>query len=182
MTMKELIEQKKWLLVKAGLSLGSFLIFIVVLWSQAIAIWENWSEVKSRQMKVEEARAWKDVTHRVEQENNMIKADLTALYQKVPQNEVLSGIINFLQRTGKEAGIRFIYVKPERPRKLAHYEEISFELGLKGYYHNLGKFLFSLESSENVIRVQSLEMTTKDMITKELNIDLKISVFLINTL
>ena len=176
------MAKRKWLVVKAGMVGVAFLILSVFHRPMLLRIWQARSQVKVHERKVSEARSWRQVTQKLEEENRSIQAQLTAFEKTISKDEVLSKIIGFLQNKGLESSMRFLYLKPQRPRSSAGFQEFSFEIGLKGTYHNLGKFLFALESSQNVIQVQSLEIRTLDMILKELNISLKVSVFLMNPL
>ncbi len=176
------MAKRKWLIVKAGMVGVAFLILSVFHRPMLLRIWQARSQVKVHERKVSEARSWRQVTQKLEEENRSIQAQLTAFEKTISKDEVLSKIIGFLQNKGLESSMRFLYLKPQRPRSRAGFQEFSFEIGLKGTYHNLGKFLFALEISQNVIQVQSLEIQTKNMISKELNISLKVSVFLMNPL
>jgi len=176
------MAKRKWLIVKAGMVGVAFLILSVFHRPMLLRIWEARSQVKVYERKVSEARSWRQITQKLEQENRSIQAQLTAFEKTISKDEVLSKIIGFLQNKGLESSMRFLYLKPQRPRSSAGFQEFSFEIGLKGSYHNLGKFLFALEISQNVIQVQFLEIQTKDMISRELNISLRVSVFLMNPL
>jgi len=176
------MAKRKWLIVKAGIVGVAILILSLLHRPLLLRTWEAWAQVGIHERKVNEARSWQQVTQKFEQENQSMQAQLTAFEKTIPKDEVLSEIIGFLQKKGLESSMRFLYLKPQRPRSRAGFQEFSFEIGLKGTYHNLGKFLFALEISQNVIQVQSLEIQTKDMTSKELNISLKVSVFLMNLL
>ena len=176
------MAKRKWLIVKAGMVGVAFLILSVFHRPMLLRIWQARSQVKVHERKVSEAQSWRQVTQKLEEENRSIQAQLTAFEKTISKDEVLSKIIGFLQNKGLESSMRFLYLKPQRPQSSAGFQEFSFEIGLKGTYHNLGKFLFALEISQNVIQVQSLEIQTKDMISSELNISLKVSVFLMNPL
>ncbi len=171
------MAKRKWLIVKAGMVGVAILILSVLHRPMLLGIWEARSQVKVHKRKVSEARSWRQITQKLEQENQSIQTQLTAFEKTISKDEVLSKIIGFLQNKGLESSMRFLYLKPQRPRSSAGFQEFSFEIGLKGTYHNLGKFLFALESSQNVIQVQSLEIQTKDMTSKELNVSLKIALF-----
>ncbi len=176
------MAKRKWLIVKAGIVGAAILIFSVLHRPMLLRIWQARSQVNVHERKVSEARSWRQITRKLEQENQSIQTQLTAFEKTISKDEVLSKIIGFLQNKGLESSMRFLYLKPQRPRSSTGFQEFSFEIGLKGTYHNLGKFLFALEISQNVIQVRSLEIQTKNMISKELNIFLKVSVFLMNPL
>ncbi len=172
------MEKYKWLIIKAGLLLFALFIFSMIHWPMIIGLWENKSTLQSYKLKVEEARSWEDVTSRLEQENKLLKTELTALNQKVLKEDVLSGILKIIQSFSQEAGVQIVFLKPRIPHEFEHYQQLTVDLGLEGKYHNVGKYLHLVESSENIMAVQSLEIKTKNMVSRELSINLKISIFL----
>ncbi len=173
------MAKRKWLITKAGVA--GVAIFILIGFHRPLLLrtWAAWSQIKIHEQKVNEARSWRQITQKLEQENQSMQTQLTAFEKTISKDEVLSKIIGFLQNKGMRSNMRFLYLKPQRPRSSAGFQEFTFEVGLKGTYHNLGKFLFALESSQNVIQVQSLEIQTKDMTSKELNVFLKIALFFV---
>ena len=170
------MEKHKWLIAKVALLLMGILVVLTVHWPLIVNTWQSHHTMKSHQAKVTEAHSWKDITPRLRMENETLAAKLVVLGQDTSAARSRSGILHFIQIACQDAGLQVDYIRPQWPETLQGYDEWSIQLGLKGTYHKLGRLLYLLETSENLTRVESLIVTTNDMLTKRLDIVLEVVV------
>lgn len=61
--------------------------------------------------------------------------------------------------------------EPREEKKQDFYAEIPINMQLSGSYHDLGEFFDKLAGMSRIVNVKEFEMTSKDVMSTNLNID-----------
>ncbi len=177
---EELIQEKKWLLVRVGIGVVAFAIFCLLHLQILFNTFEIKRSTKTLRASVQEAYSWAEVTSNLKKNNKKLSERLQDLSDDLPENKVQSGIISVLNETAAKNHLKFKYLKPVDSIISGGYKEETFELMLTGFFHNTVKFINTLEQSENVIYVRALEMSAGGLVTNTLQVRIRLSVLQID--
>lgn len=175
-----LIQEKKWLLVKAGIFVGAAVILGVLHLQILFNAFEIKQSTKTLRTSVQEAYSWAEITRNLKKSNATLTERLQSLSEELPENKVQSGIISVLNETAAKNHLKFKYLKPIDSVVSGGFKEETFELMLTGSFHNTAKFVNTLEQSENVICVRALKISTGGLVSNTLQVRIKLSVLQIS--
>ncbi|MFH1441406.1 MAG: type 4a pilus biogenesis protein PilO [Candidatus Omnitrophota bacterium] len=110
-------------------------------------------------------------------------------YKNFINNKDISGIINNINITAKDTGVKILSIKPENSRKEGIYEVYPFRASISArQYSEIGNFIGALESDPKIFIIESIDLTVqKEAIREEkqkpvenvLNANLVVSTILI---
>ena len=167
----------KWLKIRI---VGGFLV-IAILWllpgRQIQAILESHSKRRMIEEQIAEAQSWREITTKIRQQNQMLSGKLDRLYLEIPENEVLSAIVAFIQHSGREAKVELTTIKPGESFHRDTSQEIPFFISVQGKFTSLGKFINLLETSQYVLNINHFDLNTANMTTDTIDCNIELVVF-----
>lgn len=109
---------------------------------------------------------------REEEERMALTDEMTVLEEKIashqehlitPGKEELE-LLNRVRDIAEESNVRVISMTPIREReKRKRYQKFSLQISFQATYHLLGDFVSKIESSEKIMRIESLEFLPRGM-------------------
>jgi len=91
----------------------------------------------------------------------------------------LTPVMELLDQSARDNKVSLTSVSSSLEIEDEEYIKIPFELELEGEYHNIAKFINQLENNPYPLRIESLDMSTKDYISYNLRANLKANLYLI---
>ncbi len=167
-------------MARVGLGLSALLFLLLLHWPKAVSIGLSLKRIRTQESQLKEARNWQVITRRLGAQIQQIRTRLDRIEENRPEAQMQSGILSFVHKASKEAGLTLSFIKPGAKNELPEYSETLIVLGLVGRYHAVGRFLYLLESSENAITLQWMELATKGLIEETLNVELTLSFYQLN--
>ncbi len=97
----------------------------------------------------------------LKKKHDTLQKELEALQKLLPEQERFSKFLAVLAQIASKTNVKVISIKPLSQRREGPYQEIFVEMDGQGGYHNLGKFLNSLENSSKLfVNVKDFRMKT----------------------
>ena len=171
------MEEHKWLIARIGIGATAILLVLFVHWPVVVSIWRTLDRIDHYENQLDEARDWQQIRSRLNARIQHVRTRLAAMEQGKPQIQVQSGILNFINGASKKSGLSLSFIKPRGKEEKPEYNETQIELGLVGRYHEFGEFLYLLESSENAINIQRVQLVAKGLTNETLNAVLTLSFY-----
>ncbi|MBI3322657.1 MAG: type 4a pilus biogenesis protein PilO [Candidatus Omnitrophica bacterium] len=140
-----------------------------VLWANFLLMpqWAQWSrqgqELKSLERQVEQARRQLAQLPGVERNSEQLSTQLAIRSSDIPPQEQLPELMDQIAQMARASRLRLSSLKPGAEISglspgPSGYLEVPIEVVTSAGYHQVGAFLDALESSEHLLRVQSLEI------------------------
>jgi Tfp pilus assembly protein PilO len=167
----------KWLRIRIVGGILVIAIFWLLPGRQIQAILESHSKRRMIEEQIAEAQSWREITTKIRQQNQMLSGKLDRLYLEIPENEVLSAIVAFIQHSGREAKVELTTIKPGESILGDSSQEIPFFLSVQGKFTSLGKFINLLETSQYVLSIKHFDLRTADMTTSTIDCTIELVVF-----
>ena len=94
----------------------------------------------------------------------------------MPVNEMESYLVGRLQGLAWDAGIELVGVRPGAAKRIMEFEEISFEVDVKGEYRNLYKWLDSIDDALGFMLVTNYEISLSQRNTTETELNMHVTI------
>lgn len=135
------------------------------------------SALRRNQAQIEQAADWAGTIRRLKAANKQLLSRLNASYIRAPQNDELSPVLSLLSETAKETGVRFKAIQPQPVRDFPTYRVLPIEIELEGRFHAIARFLNGLERSKKIIKLETFELQTTDLVSTEINGTMRVGIF-----
>lgn len=166
----------RWLVTKAVIYAIAFFCLLICT-ALLRSAWLKHAEARVCKQKVKEARAWRQITQRLRQDNQHLQSRVANLTRSAPVDDSQANILGFVQSAVQECGLSLQQLQPLEPVANDDLQERSLELNLLGRYHQLGRLIYILEASHHIVQVRSLDIRTQGLLSQDLIIVLRISFF-----
>ena len=84
---------------------------------------------------------------------------LLRLEQLIPQNEEVPALLNSMTLEARQNGVDFVLITPEPLEAGAFYTKHSYEIGVSGEYHDVGRFLSAIASLPRIVSPSDMDMS-----------------------
>jgi len=113
---------------------------------------------------------------------NKTYREINSLKKFINRKE-LDSVINTIGDIAKDSSVDIVSISPATEENKPHYIKFFFDLRLSAdSYHNMGKFVSSLESSQDILNVETLSMDQAvpmaEAKSEKINVNLRISTIL----
>jgi len=145
--------------------------------SEELALLED--QVTTLKTKVDQARVKARKLVEVKKATEKLEAELNKAKDILPGEEDTNKLIDKgLKEMLEDAGLEVKSIK--RGKEVAHadnlYKEFNISLETDGTYHEMGRFMQELDSTERLLRVSSLNMSSAKLVGKEMVIPAKFDI------
>ena len=137
-----------------------------------------------RQIKVEEANL--KISFEIEKEKDKIRGEISnykgylAVADGLSQQEVMAKFLKEMEKTAKESGVSIVGLTPQNQvEQLGNYTKYIAEMRAEGSPAQIYDFLYRVQSSKLLIRVDKLSISSKDRQAQDLKMDIAISLAVI---
>ena len=94
----------------------------------------------------------------------------------LPVNEMESYLVGRLQGLAWDAGIELVGVRPGAAKRIMEFEEISFEVDVKGEYKNLYRWLDSIDDALGFMLVTNYEISLSNRNAAGTELDMHVTI------
>lgn len=98
--------------------------------------------------------------------------------RKITRNR-LAPAIELFNQSAVDSKVSLISVNFSSPVEEESYVKVPFEIELEGEYHHMANFINKIENSFYPLRIESLDISTRDYISYNLNASLKVTLYLV---
>ncbi len=95
----------------------------------------------------------------LEEKLALYERHLLRLEQLIPQNEEVPALLNSMTLEARQNGLEFVLIRPEPLEAGPYYTKHSYEIGVAGRYHDVGRFLSAIASLPRIVSPIDLDMT-----------------------
>ena len=171
------ISQKTLLLIMGGILLLTFTA------SSAYGIWPQVKDINVGLQTRNELQGLVSNKGRLDEKQESLAKEIQVLKQNLkgdmadlPEKKMESFIIGELQNISWDHDIALVSVKPVEGNDIQMFQEIMFNIYLKGEYFNLYSWLIDLKKQLGFVVIKNLEMSTLDQNKIEDSIEMKLTV------
>lgn len=100
-------------------------------------------------------------------EIDQIDQTLHSYQKKTPSGREVSWVLDKVTKIAKDMELSIISLEPQPPDDRGAYVRLPLKLEVECGYHELGRFLSQIESSEEFLRIESLQVKTGEQREKE---------------
>ena len=173
----KLIKEHKW----SVLSIVSGLLFIIIFFSHVAP---SVGEILSIHRQIQECRQkiagvnTESLEHkRIEQDKLVLKDQIEQFVFDQNQDSHMPQLLALLMKCAKKKGICILKIQPEQHRKKKRHVEVPIQLILTSKFHQLGSFINAIETSKPIIRVEEVSMTSKNITSNMLDVEMTLVVY-----
>lgn len=171
------LREHSWFTI-AGLSC---LFFVYVLISHIIPlcgeVLDIHKTIEKNRQKIDQVKDWQTMYDQLEGRKKHLKKQIEQFVFSQKQDTHLSRILTFLSKSAKETGVRIQTIKPQEIKKAKTHIELPIQLTLTTRFHQLAHFVNTIETSEPVIKLESVKITAKKMISNLLHVEMTLAVY-----
>jgi type IV pilus assembly protein PilO len=160
----------------AALSLYVFLGEFLPRTAAAIERYRTWRQQEAR---IASVTNWEAEQLRLTTRKRLLQQRFAALYVSLPRSDHMSIILQVLQQSAEAEAVHLKEVRPAERATFANYDEVPFEVKLRGTFHGVGAFVGRIEQSPYVIKVKRLQYQRASPVSAELVADLVLSVIVL---
>jgi len=143
-------------------------------------------EMKSLNSQIEGAKVKLTDLQRTAATKDKLIQEISAMHEaieyykrRIPGEKGTPWLLMELSRVARETGVRYLSISPQPPQKIESYIVIPIDLQIKSGYHNFGKFLSKVESSQRFMAVEYFTLTPDASNPLKHGINLRISTFML---
>lgn len=142
----------------AGLAAVLSLFFLItVLLPRASSAYGRYRIWQQQQAKIASVANWEAEYLHLSTKKRHLQQRFATLYVSLPKSNHMSIILQALQQSADAAQVDLYDVRPAERVAVTHYDELPFQVELRGAFHALGAFTSRVEQSPYVIKVQRLQ-------------------------
>lgn len=94
----------------------------------------------------------------LEQRLALYEGHIRELEQLIPQDEEVAQLLEDMSFEARQAGVEVTLMRPEPLESGVHYDKWSYEIGVEGEYHAVGRFLAAIASLSRIIAAVDMEL------------------------
>ncbi|HEX9916996.1 MAG TPA: type 4a pilus biogenesis protein PilO [candidate division Zixibacteria bacterium] len=98
--------------------------------------------------------------------------------RKITRNR-LAPAIELFNQSAVDSKVSLISVNSSSAIEEENYVKVPFEIELEGEYHHIANFINKIENSSHPLRIESLDISTRDYISYSLDASLKATLYLV---
>jgi type IV pilus assembly protein PilO len=111
-------------------------------------------ESANRRAQIVAARGSQDLIERLA----LYERHVVTLERLIPQSHEVPTLLNNMAMEARRSGVELSLMRPEPPEMGAYYTKRSYEIGVVGEYHDVGRFLTSVASLTRIVTPVDLDV------------------------
>lgn len=116
-------------------------------------------ESANRRAQIVAARGSQDLIERLA----LYERHVATLERLIPQSHEVPALLNNMAMEARRTGVDLSLMRPEPPVTGTYYTKRSYEIGVIGEFHDVGRFLTSVASLSRIITPVDLDVATYDV-------------------
>ncbi len=171
------LDDHRWLVM----TILAVLLFAYAMVSQIIPssleLVQIYHALRDNRQKLAEAGSWRDKALAIGRKNEKFKTELAQLVFSKGQDSQVSKILAFLSQAAKTHDAGILTFKPQAIKTYPRHVELPVQLELTAHFHALGQFINTLETASSVIKLERLQMASKEMASSRLRVQMTAVVY-----
>lgn len=123
-------------------------------------------EIETKRLKIEKGE-------RLSLSKEQIEKDFAEIAKNLrfegSSQQLTSLLLNKIEKLAEESGVHITNIKPQKINKIDFYQKMSVEIKLDAAISQILKFLYDLESSQDLIKIERIQISTTTSGQQSLN-------------
>lgn len=171
------IKEHRWVTYAVLGSLFFFYVLIIHIVPLYREIQDTRKTIQNNQQRVAQAQDYQVSYERILESTKRIKDQIEQLVFSQTQDTQLSATIKFLSQSASLKGIELSSIRPQEIVQTSQHIELPIELSMTTQFHKLARFINVIETSEPIIKIESLTLHAQDMTSTQLNVEMTLIVY-----
>jgi len=173
------LQIHRWMALAAGVTVLSVYVVFAELMPRAVSTYELFQAWRGQQDKIVSVTNWEVEQIQLSTKKRLLQQRFAALYVSLPRSDHMSIILQVLQESAEAEQVELKQVRPDERTSFASYDELPFQVELRGTSHEVGAFTSRIEQSSYVIKVKGLQLRRAAPTSQELVAELMLSVIIL---
>lgn len=122
--------------------------------------------------RIRQAQNWKGTFRQLKAQKKYLEKRVEQFVTSQKQDARLSSMIVFLSQSANQCDVHITTIKPREIEKKEQHTELPIELTLTTTYHKLGRFINRIETSDQVIKIKYLKITSQNLTSNQLQVEM----------
>ncbi len=171
------LDDHRWLVM----TMLASLLFAYAMVSQVIPssleLVRIYHALRDNRQTLADADKWPRITNAVKRKNEKIKTEIAQLVFSKGRDSHVSKILAFLSQAAKAHDVGILTFKPQAIKTYPRHVELPIQLEMTTHFHALGQFINTLETAPAVIKLERLQMASKEMASNRLHVQMTVVVY-----
>ncbi|MGH7601806.1 MAG: type 4a pilus biogenesis protein PilO [bacterium] len=133
--------------------------------------------LRDNRQKLAKADEWPRMANAVKRKNEKVKTEIARLVFSKSQDSQVSNILAFLSQAANAQDAGILTFKPHAVKTYPRHVELPIQLEMTAHFHALGQFINTLETATSVIKLERLQMLSKEMASNRLHVQMTVVVY-----
>lgn len=138
-----------------------------------------YSDLKSQNLKISSARNWAARLEGYNKQQKQLESYLSSIFVRLPEHDQMSTIVDELFSKAKGRNVKLISMRPTERTIHDTYEELPITIRIQGLFHEIARYVSSVEQSKYLMKVDHINIQSKETINSPLNAQLSINVIIL---
>lgn len=142
----------------------------------AYTLFDVWQQQQATIASVED---WTMRQEQLDTRKRLLRQRFTDLYVNLPRSDQMSRLFQVLQESAGAVPVILQEVRPVERMTFAGYDELPFQLVLRGTFHEVGQFINQVEQSPYIMKVKQLRLQRTTTAAVTLRAEMLLSVIVL---
>ena len=173
------VQMHRWMALASFVAVLSLYVLVGELIPRTASAFERYSTWRQQEARIASVTNWEADQLQLAARKRLLQRRFAALYVSLPRSDHMSIILQVLQESAEAEAVNLQEVRPAERATFANYDEVPFEVKLRGTFHQVGAFVGRMEQSSYVIKVKRLQYQRASPASTELLAELVLSVIVL---
>ena len=173
------VQMHRWMALAGFVAVLSLYVLLGELVPRAASAFEGYRTWRGQEARIASVTNWEAEQLQLAARKRLLQKRFAALYVSLPRSDHMSIILQVLQESADAEAVHLNEVRPTQRATFANYDEVPFEVKLRGTFHEVGAFIGRIEQSSYVIKVKQLQYQRASPSSNELIAALVLSVIVL---
>lgn len=148
--------------IVAGVLFGGLFLYVYLFYfwlPTSKSIQENSQKVASIESDINKAKMQKAKYKDLEAKLAAVKAEKDAAEKKLPRDKKLPDLLRTITTLSRKYKVTITNINPTGTAKVEYFTKVTYQIGLKGNYHDIARFLTAIGLEERIMTSEGLNLT-----------------------
>ncbi len=148
--------------IAAGVLFGGLFVYVYLFYfwlPTAKTIEENSQKVASIEADINKAKMQKAKYKDLEAKLVSVKAEKEAAEKKLPRDRKLPDLLRTITTLSRRYRVSITAINPSGSAKVEYFTKVTYQISLKGNYHDIARFLTAIGLEERIMTSENLNLT-----------------------
>ena len=144
-------------LVIGGVFIGLYVFYFWIPYAKKIE--ENTAKVEAIKRDIDNAERQKAKFKDLEGKLESLRQEKEAAVKKLPSEKRIPDLIRTVTRLSRKYRVNVMAINPLGQTKVEYFTKVSYQISIRGNYHDIGRFLTALGLEERILTSENLVIT-----------------------